>query len=1139
MKSLKDNKTSTELHSTTPIVPISKLTSSSPARKSLKQNDATISIAKDLSLINKKLNQIINSVKSQNDVLQERVSDLESEISECRDTIMLLSTRMDAIHSMYARLEIENNSKEGLNDESTAVITVDTTIEYLKSQPIFLNAFLADNFDDQLLEMILNLESDVRSVFIEYSLLQLERITKCFEAYFDISKNTESDNFIDLISIYVSKIFSSDSVYIFQLDSKTGDYFCNFKSKHIIFSLKETDSLITTAIKSQSIVYYTNPSSEINFSPSPDLLFNSENKPILFIPVSKEATILIVHTDNSSLTFCNEDISIAKLFEKLIEPLFHHYNRYVDLNKEEMFCRILSKFKNDICDKSSFDSLLPFLSDFLSKFIKADEIRIFIHNSNDMLTSYRLLEGRLFESKHEMIGIPSFVVKNKFHLFVDFLNVIDIPSFSEETDGWASEKPFGAFPIFESKEKVSAVLCLSGKNKFGTNEFEFLMSITPLLSLIIPRCVESAKFLSAEECRKTLSQYPSIISKFTFEILSNKSAIFTILCEMQKGTKSEIISAYVSSEDNETFERLMTIKEGKVVDSDYVDSEFVKSVLNSENPINESNPSKLSLDSNIKNIMAASNKEDEKRKIIIVCINSKSSTGRFDEGYYSYLSSFSSLISNSIEIQNRNNEIQNHKKNAEILEKTFSECEEALKCPNPLLSFILSILKHVQMDNFILLRYKPLIRGYECILASEKCKRATFSEDNQFICQIKNLTKPSEIEKDSINSDNSIFELIPKFTHIVVNQIDSGLFLVCTGNKKINKNIELYFNSISPLVKSLYRNFLFSTQNVAASISEVNKIDMNSPELQEFDISSRLFSVRNLNEPQKIEIILKMFSNFDLLTIMETNIEEMTRFLLIVRDKYKKVPFHNWDHAVDCIQFAYSSIQRGRMRKYFRPHHTIAILLASLLHDIGHPGYSTTFQVKSNSPLFFAYGKESTLEKHHLSVATKILHETIITRKKMLYKDAIFWSIFSRSILSTDMVKHFEYIDKFQILKNEFNSSNEDHLLILSQLIIKCCNVGNCTRPFDVAFSMAKKLQDEYMIQAEKEKVLKLDKNENGNYMMKGNLADLEINFYDTIACPLLKILGDVVPELSDFAIQMEDNKKQWIEYRDKNGIKT
>lgn len=1147
MKNLKFNRTGNDLLSTIPLAPESKLVSLSQIRKASKPIDTTTDIVKDLLLLNKKLNQIIKCVQSQNDVLQERANGLESEISDCRDTIMLLSTRMDAINSMYARLQIENHSDDELKKGPTTTLTVDTTIEYLKEQPIFLDAFSTDKFDDHLLDMILNLDTDVRTVFLEYSFHQLERVSQCFETYFELGKCVESDNFIELISIYVSKIFNSNLVYIFQVNSSTGEYYCKFKSKNLIITLKDSNSLIFTAIHSQSVTFYTNPSENANFSPSLDPLFNPDNKPILFIPILKEATILIIQTDKTKVnfTFTNEDILIAKLFESLISPLFHHHNQYQELNKKEKNCQIMQQFQNELSNKDNFQSLLPFLSESLKKLVNSSEVRIFIAKANQIISNFGLSDGKLFESKHDFIGIPSFVIQNKFHLLVDFLNTTTVTCFSEDIDGWALEKPFGAFPIFQNKEKVSAVLCLTATEKLGSFEFEFITSLTPLLALIIPRCIEALDNASRSEALKTLNNYPSTVSKLTFDNFLNEKSVFNILNQIRIGVSAEFVSAYVCEKRSEGFEfaRLMSLCENEIVERDFVNPDFVTFVFNSEGGVNESDPSRLptltpSEDVKIHSIMAVANKENEDMNLVVVCINSKSSSGSFNNAYHSYVSSFSTLISYAAFIQKKEKEIDAQKRNTTVLESTFSDCEEAMKYPNPLLALIQSILKRIQMDNFMLLRYKPLNRGYECILASEKVKKMTVSEENSLLKQIEKLSKPTKIEKNSIDTDNSIFELLPKFSVLAVLTVNPGLFLICSG-KKLDSHFESYFNAFLPLVKSLYRNFLMSSQKVITATSELNKINLETTTLIDSDVVSRLFQVTSLSEPQKIEAILKIFTKFDLLTIMETTLDDFTKFLLIVRDKYRKLPYHNWTHAVDTIQFAFSAIERGRMRMFYRPHHTIAILLACLLHDIDHRGFDTSFQVKTKSPLFITYGGESTMEKHHLSVATKLVQESLITRKKMLYKDQIFWSIFLNAILATDMNKHNEYMDKFEELKNSFDSNNENNLLLLAQLIIKCANIGNCTRPFDVSVHMAKKLQEEYLIQAERERKLNVKSDENNCLDMSGNIADVEIKFCNDIANPLLTTLGTIVPELTDFAIQMEDNKKQWDEYRMNSGSKS
>ncbi|OHT04912.1 hypothetical protein TRFO_27536 [Tritrichomonas foetus] len=1250
-KSITVHRTGSELFSTIPIHPESKLVSRSQARKIPKLADPSGDIARDLLIINKKLNQIVNCVQAQRDVLAERTASLDTEIISCRETISMLNTRLNGVNSL------KNTAEGGFRQDAAqnlASLTVDTTVEYLKNQPIIIDTFLTNHDENsKFSELVLNLSEDVQQVFLEYSIHQIERMIQCFKGFQELGKYIEDPSFIEKLSTLVSRILLSDIVYIFQSDPKTGEFFCNFKSRHLMISLKEGNSLISNALNSQMITFYTDPSSELYFSQSLDPLFNPQNKPIFLIPISTDAIFLIIHTDPNSFTFNNEDVYIAKLLSGLVEPLLHQNSRFSDIHEENELRHILQLFEDELCKKDHFSSLLPFLSDQFSNILNAEETRIFIVNSkknNHFFTTYSLVDQRLVETKHDLIGTPSFIMKSKFHLFTNSLNIADVSSFSEEIDGWAADKPFGAFPIFKNSETVLAVLCLTGKKPFGNWEFEFLTSITSLLALVIPCCVENAKLLSAEEALETLFKFPNQIEQFTFDHLLQEWAVVNIAKQIQIGVKAEIVSIYIKDDENSEIKKIVSLHDKKdnhqgnhsslnsqkssrdhanesvhntnqnnqnentneaqskdnrenknnnnentikgeyksetnnnvnedekskcvnknskkndeniteknnkdeeikdenshvthVKDIDYVTPDFVEFVFNSNHPINESDPSRLEEfippeNLAVQSLMCVTNQENDE-KLAIICLNSKSQTGRFDPGYHDFVSSFLSLIIYALQIKDRDFSIKNQKSNAAVMENAFSECEKAIKTEDPLHSLIESILKQLKMDNFILLRYKPLIQGYECILTSKMCKKAIVSETNLIIEKIKSISEPAEIECHEF-LDDPFIQYFPEFDSMIAQPLDSNLFLVCTG-KTFDPNFHQIFAAFLPLTKALYRNFILSSQPITVSQAEISKIDFINTELLDSDVVSRLFSVTNLKEPQKIEAILKMFSNLDLLAIMETTVDELTRFLLKVRSMYHKVPFHNWDHAVDTIQFVYSSIHRGRMRKFLRPHHTIAILLAALLHDIDHRGFNTSFHIKTKSPLWVAYGDDSPLEKHQLSIAIKLLHDSLITKNKMLYKDEIFWSVFSASFMATDMVKHFDYMEKFQVLTTAFNSSNEKHLLLLAQLILKCGNVGNCTRPFDVASLMAKRLQDEYKIQAAREAKLKVEISGMGeiNSDKSGNIAELEISFYTAIVLPLLKTLGTTVPELSDFAIQMEDNKKQWDEYRIKTLVKS
>lgn len=1140
MKNFKVNKSGTDLFSSIPTAPESKLFPVVPTRKVTKIIEPSNDLAKDLSIINQKLQSVSTCIDLQNEILQQRVSDLEIDIATCREVLAILTTRINSMNSILSKPNSELSNIKTKGNQMMALLTPTSVIDFLQSNPLFLKSLLSFNSDEEIQTLLNTVEADVRKAFLQCSIKQIERALQCFTMFFQLQSKIQSKEFISLINEHLSQLFSSDTIYIFEIDYKTGEFFCKFNEKNLTISLKDETSLITNAIHTQSTKFYTDPSSDHNFSPSLDSLFNPDNRPILLIPILNEGLCFILHTNQTTFTFSNEDVSIAKLYGLLLEPLFHCYHEFSEIVHEQKIREQTQIVGSEFNSKSRFPTLLPFLHKILSTFINSDDIRLFIvieNENSSALTSYRVVDGRCIEGSSPIEGIPQFVIDNKYHLVTDSLNIVDISSFNETVDGWASEKPFAAFPIFKDQnQNVLAVLCLTGKRKFNVSDIDFIFSLIPFLGLLLPSCIEKSKLISMEESQTALNELPKVISKFSFDSLQQSKAIYNILLKLQKGIKAEIVICYLrkSSNDKVSFERLMTVRNEEEINHDLLSTEFLEYIFSSEKPINESDATQLPYfsqpnDVTITSIFTSISKITDEQHLLILCLNSRSSTGHFDDNYSSYLETFLFLIKLALHVQDNNQSIINQKKNAQLMDTIFKQFDDSIKQENPLLYLLQTITKQINFDNFMLLQHRSLICGYKCLLASDTIRKMTVSENNPFISYIQQFDSISQLDMKFI-STTTLISYFPQFKSMIYHPIDKDTFIIYTGNNLVF-DIEI-LKLFSPFIVIALESFLLSTEESIITFNEMNTIHFATTSLHDSDVVSRLFSINSFDESTKIECILKMFSNLDLLTTMETTIDEFTHFLLTLRSKYHEVPFHNWDHVIDTCQFVYSSIYRGNLTRFLDKNYIIAVLLASLMHDIDHRGLNTAFHVKTRSPLVKIYGDQSTLEKHQLSQAINLLHEELITKNKKLNKDICFWTVFSLSILSTDMIKHFEYMEDFEILGTQFDSSKHEHRLLLCQLLIKCGNVANCTRPFDVTYQMAANLQKEYEKQAEIEQKMKVSPSSINEFDLNTSmkLAEIEISFDNAIVLPLLKLLESIIPELSDYSIQMEDNKRQWEE---------
>jgi hypothetical protein len=61
------------------------------------------------------------------------------------------------------------------------------------------------------------------------------------------------------------------------------------------------------------------------------------------------------------------------------------------------------------------------------------------------------------------------------------------------------------------------------------------------------------------------------------------------------------------------------------------------------------------------------------------------------------------------------------------------------------------------------------------------------------------------------------------------------------------------------------------------------------------------------------------------------------------------VPYHNVIHACDVMQSTYAYLYLGDVAAALDPKQQLALLLAAVVHDVGHPGLNNDFFNKTNA----------------------------------------------------------------------------------------------------------------------------------------------------------------------------------------------
>ena len=165
-----------------------------------------------------------------------------------------------------------------------------------------------------------------------------------------------------------------------------------------------------------------------------------------------------------------------------------------------------------------------------------------------------------------------------------------------------------------------------------------------------------------------------------------------------------------------------------------------------------------------------------------------------------------------------------------------------------------------------------------------------------------------------------------------------------------------------------------------------------------------------------------------------------------------------------------------------------AVLLASLGHDLAHPGVTAAFLVQTRHELAMTYNDTSVLENMHTARLFGILKETASNVLAALPESD--WRDLRKtvvsSVLATDMVHHFKMVSDVEVfcemneaaLQNPeecaelFKTEKNTHFLL--SLFIHSADIGNPAASWTSCERWAHRVMDEFFAQGDRERELSM-----------------------------------------------------------------
>ena len=291
-----------------------------------------------------------------------------------------------------------------------------------------------------------------------------------------------------------------------------------------------------------------------------------------------------------------------------------------------------------------------------------------------------------------------------------------------------------------------------------------------------------------------------------------------------------------------------------------------------------------------------------------------------------------------------------------------------------------------------------------------------------------------------------------------------------------------------------------------------------------------------LNDVELLHLARHMIDSYGLIERFEIDMNLLAATLLSVRNNYHpENAFHNFKHAWGTMHLCYQILRNGA-DEYLTSLEILAVLIAAICHDLDHPGHNNAFEVAVGSDLAMLYNDDTVLERHHCSMAFRILNtKDSNPLSKLNPADKLaFRRLVTAAIMATDMSQHFalvELISSHSALNEPFNKNDPEQRMTLVRLILHCADIGAQTQCRSLSLKWTERCLAEFHAQALKEKELGLEPTP----FMQGlddelKRVQLQQGFIGGIVVPLWTAFASCFPGLDYAVVQAIENKNYYAE---------
>ncbi|MFT7819177.1 cAMP and cAMP-inhibited cGMP 3',5'-cyclic phosphodiesterase 10A isoform X5 [Arapaima gigas] len=245
-------------------------------------------------------------------------------------------------------------------------------------------------------------------------------------------------------------------------------------------------------------------------------------------------------------------------------------------------------------------------------------------------------------------------------------------------------------------------------------------------------------------------------------------------------------------------------------------------------------------------------------------------------------------------------------------------------------------------------------------------------------------------------------------------------------------------------------------------------------------------------------------------------LEKLCRFTMSVRKNYRRVPYHNWKHAVTVAHCMYAILQKNA--GIFTELERKGLLVACLCHDLDHRGYSNSYLQKFDHPLAALYST-STMEQHHFSQTVSILqlegHNIFSNLTSNEYEQVL--EIIRKAIIATDLALYFGNRKQLEELltTGALDLNNHAHRDRVIGLMMTACDLCSVTKLWPVTRLTANDIYAEFWAEGDEMKKIGMQPIPMMDRDKKDEVPQGQVGFYNAVAIPCYTTLSKIFPPAS------------------------